>query len=174
MLRSRLFEVLLSRRLFIGRGRQNKASVPDLDFGEEAPDMGHDSLWPVSSPGRLNCRFRAGSKVSHPWVFGRSGPRSFWASENISFASCSETRGSFFGCSGRPGSIFERISEFLRSLPVDRKARQSVDSKTYSLFDRKAQVPGDPKGSLPVSREALKMRSQDPARLHRKEDSLGH
>ena len=50
------------------------------------------------------------------------------------------------------------LKGFLRRLPVDHKA----------------QLPVGRKGNLPVDREALKMRSQDPARLHRKEDSLGH
>ena len=74
------------------------------------------------------------------------------------------------------------LEDFLRSLPVDRNAGQPtdpraqvpVDFKAHPPVDRKTQVPGDRERSLPVGGEALKIRSQDPARLHRKEDSLGH
>ncbi len=53
--------------------------------------------------------------------------------------------------------------------------RQDLEEIPPSLpVDRMAQLPADRKGSLPVDGRALKMPSQDPARLYRKEDSLGH
>jgi hypothetical protein len=68
----------------------------------------------------------------------------------------------------------EGLEEFLRGLPVDRKPYLPVDREDHLPVDSEVEVPAGRKGNLPVDREALKMRSQDPARLHRKEDSLGH
>jgi len=74
------------------------------------------------------------------------------------------------------------LEEFLTNLPVDHRAQVSVGRKAHQPVDRDAHLPGerrkelpaDRKGSLPVDGRALKISSQDPARPHRKEDSLGH
>jgi len=74
------------------------------------------------------------------------------------------------------------LEGFLLRLPVDHSARVTAGRKVHQPIDRDArlpteqrkQLPVDRKGSLPVDGRALKISSQDPARLHRKEDTLGH